>query len=250
MSEDFRQERRWKIATAYLLAKWVKEWHEAVDKAALCYDPPSPRYLEDDDERIPKERQSHISDSIPNETADEIPTGMLETGGIDASLVSQKADPIVAENSFDRIEDGDVSMVPENIGESSVAKIPLNPFKILPTIQEKTIDPQSLSLPININLDSNCYTVESSSNMKQGLNHLATYGPPTVKEGDQYLEDDSIVPISKFMLADFIAPPRPTWGQDGIRQDFPIQKHPVKRLPSNQTYTPLPSKNRKFKFLM
>ena len=36
MAEDFRQERKWKMAMAYQFAHWVKEWHEAIDKSALC----------------------------------------------------------------------------------------------------------------------------------------------------------------------------------------------------------------------
>ncbi|KAJ3172324.1 chromatin modification- protein VID21 [Geranomyces variabilis] len=33
---DFRQERRWKLATAYIVAHWVAEWHASDDKASLC----------------------------------------------------------------------------------------------------------------------------------------------------------------------------------------------------------------------
>ncbi|KAJ3133339.1 chromatin modification- protein VID21 [Geranomyces variabilis] len=33
---DFRQERKWKLATAYTLAHWVAEWHASDDKASLC----------------------------------------------------------------------------------------------------------------------------------------------------------------------------------------------------------------------
>ncbi|KAJ3039765.1 chromatin modification- protein VID21 [Rhizophlyctis rosea] len=38
LREDFRQERRWKIAAAYTMAQWVMEWHQAADKSTVCID--------------------------------------------------------------------------------------------------------------------------------------------------------------------------------------------------------------------
>lgn len=43
MRADFKQERKWKIAMSYQMALWVKDWHEATDKAALCSKFPKPR---------------------------------------------------------------------------------------------------------------------------------------------------------------------------------------------------------------
>ena len=244
MSEDFRQERRWKIANAYNLAKWVKEWHDAVDKAALCYNPSSPRYLEEDDERIPKDGEFDHSKNNTIEIVTELAEEIFEKGAIDEASISQVAASIEAENSIGV----DPSIALENPGQSSVEVIHPNPFKVPRPLESKSIDPQSLSLPININLDSNCYTLESFTNTNRGLSHLPTYGPPVVKEGDQCFEDDSIVPISKFMLADFTVPSPISWDQFGKRQESPISVPPVKILPSDQTYTPLPSRNRKFLF--
>ncbi|KAJ3057512.1 chromatin modification- protein VID21 [Rhizophlyctis rosea] len=36
LREDFRQERRWRMAMAYSMALWVMEWHAAEDKASVC----------------------------------------------------------------------------------------------------------------------------------------------------------------------------------------------------------------------
>lgn len=33
---DFKEERRWKIATAYQVSRWVMAWHEAEDKSTVC----------------------------------------------------------------------------------------------------------------------------------------------------------------------------------------------------------------------
>ncbi|KAI9007728.1 hypothetical protein DFJ74DRAFT_646359 [Hyaloraphidium curvatum] len=36
LREDFRQERRWKIAAAFTVSRWIMEWHNAPDKSVLC----------------------------------------------------------------------------------------------------------------------------------------------------------------------------------------------------------------------
>jgi len=36
MQTDFKEERRWKIATAYQVSRWVMAWHEAEDKSLVC----------------------------------------------------------------------------------------------------------------------------------------------------------------------------------------------------------------------
>jgi hypothetical protein len=36
LREDFIQEKRWKVAAAFTVSRWVMEWHNATDKAALC----------------------------------------------------------------------------------------------------------------------------------------------------------------------------------------------------------------------
>ena len=36
MRTDFKEERKWKIATAYLIAHAVMEWHMTPDKSSVC----------------------------------------------------------------------------------------------------------------------------------------------------------------------------------------------------------------------
>ena len=36
MRTDFKEERKWKMASAYVLAKAVKAWHESENKSELC----------------------------------------------------------------------------------------------------------------------------------------------------------------------------------------------------------------------
>ncbi|TPX77461.1 hypothetical protein CcCBS67573_g01271 [Chytriomyces confervae] len=39
MSEDFRQERKWKVVMASRIVRWVMDWHSAEDKSVLCIKP-------------------------------------------------------------------------------------------------------------------------------------------------------------------------------------------------------------------
>ncbi|KAI8849136.1 HSA-domain-containing protein [Chytridium lagenaria] len=36
MRQDFKQERKWKIAMAYMVAHWILDWHYAEDKSDVC----------------------------------------------------------------------------------------------------------------------------------------------------------------------------------------------------------------------
>ncbi|TPX30930.1 hypothetical protein SmJEL517_g05598 [Synchytrium microbalum] len=38
LGQDFREERKWKIAMCFKLARWVLEWHAAEDKSTVCVD--------------------------------------------------------------------------------------------------------------------------------------------------------------------------------------------------------------------
>ncbi|KAF9159697.1 chromatin modification- protein VID21, partial [Actinomortierella ambigua] len=46
MQVDFKEERRWKVATAYQVSRWVMAWHEAEDKSTVCIHRKPPRILD------------------------------------------------------------------------------------------------------------------------------------------------------------------------------------------------------------
>lgn len=47
MRTDFKEERKWKIANAYLLSRAVMAWHEASDKSTVCVKVREPTFLTD-----------------------------------------------------------------------------------------------------------------------------------------------------------------------------------------------------------
>lgn len=36
MRTDFKEEKKWKIANAFMISKAIMEWHRAVDKSTVC----------------------------------------------------------------------------------------------------------------------------------------------------------------------------------------------------------------------
>lgn len=48
MRTDFKEERKWKIANAYLLSRAVMAWHETPDKSTVCVKVRKPTFLTDE----------------------------------------------------------------------------------------------------------------------------------------------------------------------------------------------------------
>ncbi|RUP11987.1 hypothetical protein BC936DRAFT_139874 [Jimgerdemannia flammicorona] len=74
MQTDFKEERRWKIATAYEVARWVMEWHEADDKQNVCVRrrSPSPRIFHPEDEMMDLEQDQVEGDAPISKDVDEM----------------------------------------------------------------------------------------------------------------------------------------------------------------------------------
>jgi hypothetical protein len=45
MRTDFKEERKWKIANAYMISKAIMEWHETIDKSSVCIKVREPTFL-------------------------------------------------------------------------------------------------------------------------------------------------------------------------------------------------------------
>lgn len=199
MSEDFKQEKRWKVATAATCIKWVLDWHQSSNKAQLCI-VVKPR----DIDHTKKTKRMQLIQSEPS---------------------------IVEEEQVDELmEDEPVSEVPVATSVEQLAVIEMD--------EVLTVDPKLVqSRPITVDLDSYCYKLDSQYGQQQGLSDLFTYQPPEMLEGDMYEEDDSLAPISKFMTREYIAEDTSLWNDWGSRRTTDVEGS-VKRLPSLATYHP------------
>jgi hypothetical protein len=220
MSEDFRQERRWKIATAFNVAKWVLAWHEALDRSALCIQanipPPDSSQLLDDTNAG---RKSLMEDLTRSSTLSEVARDFLSLDDrvnamkdLDGTIAPP---PATAPLLNDFLIEGESIVIDSSWKAQLEDTIGVSPSQLM------------ISQPITINVDSNTYTIEGTDNLQQGLCHLPTYAPPSGVEIDRYLESDSINPVSKFMLAHFKSDSLGFQAKDSTHE-----------LPSFENYTP------------
>lgn len=83
MRTDYKEERKWKIATAFLISRAVMEYHEAPDKSLVCIKSRHPVPLSESREQ--------------DQTADEQPTTTTESAPSTETATSQPAETDVTE---------------------------------------------------------------------------------------------------------------------------------------------------------
>ena len=171
MSEDFRQERRWKVAAAYNVSRWILEWHATTDKSLVCVRVATREY---DDQMSDVAMISETENiAVGNDTQDPSPWrdgSNLNDNEPKTKQISQGIDP-----------------------KSIQVKAPHND--------------QSSSFPITIDLSSNTYLLSPNAPLQSGLSHIKTYVCPVFNPLDLFKEnEEQIVPISKFMLSRYHVP--------------------------------------------
>ena len=99
MRQDFRQERKLKLTIAYQLAKWVMDWHLAMDKIALRVKVRPPRFLEAPMSSAPIiDIEMKVAES--NEAPMSIENQSLEMAmDIDPPLLESKVDVVSTDNA-------------------------------------------------------------------------------------------------------------------------------------------------------
>ncbi|KAI8900685.1 hypothetical protein BC833DRAFT_247538 [Globomyces pollinis-pini] len=207
LSEDFRQEKKWKIVAAHNMANWVMDWHKSIDKSTVCIKYRPIQYLEEKKEEI----ESQLIDLAEAGS----PTG--QDLDVDSSLVL------------------DVNNQVEQIPIKPDDKPPVSVWKV-PITNNASIETASLTKPIIIDFESNLYSMEGSDDTKNALSHISTYGPPVYSEGQLYIEDDSIVPISHLMLGQCILEEGSRWDQFGQFRESFVPEPPTPKLPSLDRY--------------
>ena len=202
MSEDFWQERKWKKTMAYKFAHWCKEWHETRDCGQFfefgVFEGVLMEEIKEKEKVIVVENTEVANTNQTNHA----PTQTIDPLLLQLPLQLPPAKPEAIET---------VKVVQDSIIVKTKTKAPKIP-------------------PMILNLETDHYYKNFSY---QALTNLPTFAPPEFDESDVYIESDSIVPCSKFMLADYYVP---------IDKFDNIPEHPMKRLPGNQRYRVGPPK--------
>ena len=191
MSEDFRQERRWKVAAAYNISRWVLEWHATTDKSLVCV-------------RVVS-TSSDYSRSIvaPAE---------------DINMVPQDEEVSPPDGNASAWRPGSDQV--ETTEQPAKAQASADPKSILISAPNGV---QKSSYPITIDLSSNTYMLSSSAPLSSALSHIESYVCPVYNPLDLYKEnEEQIVPVSKFMLSRYHVPSPEVNSMGGRRALSPL----------------------------
>lgn len=214
MSTDFYEERKFKIAGAYLLAKAVREYHESDNRESLIHK--VFLFWPFADKKWPRRLRTPVKHFEEEVDADE-----------DVLMVNHRgsASPVSVDNEVEPIHDaaraavnGDMEVgtpVQMDEPEEQVHQEQVRQEQVLPEHEtHPTVSPSSPEiddLPAIFDLPSDViYATVSDLPKKDGssLGQLPIYGPPTVTN-EPYrnaIEEMSIVPISKFCLERYVIP--------------------------------------------
>ncbi|RHZ67815.1 hypothetical protein Glove_299g18 [Diversispora epigaea] len=70
LQKDFREERKWKIAMAFHMVRWVRDWHNAENKVDLCIKAKEPNYLNNQKRAEEKNENQNQDASSSDEVID------------------------------------------------------------------------------------------------------------------------------------------------------------------------------------
>ncbi|CAG8572732.1 16033_t:CDS:10 [Acaulospora morrowiae] len=203
MQKDFKKERKWKIAAAFHMSRWVMDWHESKDdkerRDALCvkvripHKIPSKRNV--DERESTQEASSDANDEVKPEPVDDardlndLPTNQVKWSSssdevmIDVESVDDEASTT---NNIDQTKDNDAIIMPPPIAPN-----------VLQNLRQKVT---SLSADAFLccleGPDGQVYDVDSI------FPDLPTYEPLRPSEKDLYIDYihySRIMPISKRM---------------------------------------------------
>ncbi|RKP25560.1 hypothetical protein SYNPS1DRAFT_22501 [Syncephalis pseudoplumigaleata] len=194
---DFKEERKWKRAMAYYLARWVRDWHCAEDKQALQVKTRPPRFLPQPQGEDAAWADTSMAAATP---------GSIGDAADDGAVAAMQLDSEPALLSDSAMEEADASM---NVPEAS-------PFIHTTTVddQGQTASPGDLMLTKQYDstetaMPALSHTIEPCpallADARQAMHILHTlpmYTIPEPGDADAYLDDidmGQVVPITKLL---------------------------------------------------
>ncbi|KAJ1332569.1 hypothetical protein BSLG_008200 [Batrachochytrium salamandrivorans] len=211
---DFRQERKWKLATAYTMAQWMLEWHQAVDKSTLCV---KRRFTSESSMMgiIGQQSPQHI-ESLAVEGTDEMEVVADESGCTSdqhSINTTVSADGLVTS-----------LLVPQCIGDNTTS-----------TIVGTQLDPSAVGLP-----------VVAPSAVQPVMPQCST-SRPTAKlvtldlEANSVVPNiESVVPVSRYTMQRIVAKQPSRWNEWGCLRTQCPPVDLVKWLPLSSRYHTTP----------
>ncbi|KAJ3070177.1 chromatin modification- protein VID21 [Podochytrium sp. JEL0797] len=239
MSEDFRQERKWKIGMAYTLAQWVLEWHRAVDKSVVCIKPkpklakPIVQDVTMDEATAPIESTDPVSNPQPP------PSTTTPLVNIEPPSEPTPTNSLILDAP---------PLIPEipNASLSSSSSAPPPPPAAAPTSQPPPTfvaplpkptpsapppPPTTTTLPIHINFQKCIYTLSTPPPLHATLftPSTTTYAPPALDAfptpSSVAEEWEGVVPLSSLFTERYVAKEYSRWDRWGrVKADLGVEE--------------------------
>ncbi|KAH9276986.1 hypothetical protein BASA83_000501 [Batrachochytrium salamandrivorans] len=255
---DFRQERKWKLATAYTMAQWVLEWHQAVDKSTLCV---KRRFTSESSMMgiIGQQSPQHIA-SLAVEVTDEMEVVADESGCTSdptrtdvhdtmGSIVDVKsinttvsADGLVTSLPVSQciVDNTTSTIVGTQLDPSAVEP----PVLVAPSAIQPVMPQCSTSRPtaklVTLDLEANVYYVADNESADHALPFLPCYGPPQYDEKSVVPNIESVVPVSRYTMQRIVAKQPSRWNEWGCLRTQCPPVDLVKWLPLSSRYHTTP----------
>lgn len=105
MRTDYKEERKWKMANAYMLAQAVMEWHQVPDKSSVCIKPKSSHPVSD--EQVPSSSPPRQIEPLETEASVSNDVSMPEAQPITTNKAQDTKDTDEEEEEDDDDEEED-----------------------------------------------------------------------------------------------------------------------------------------------
>ncbi|KAI8344610.1 hypothetical protein BC941DRAFT_13442 [Chlamydoabsidia padenii] len=170
MRTDFKEERKWKIASAYMMGQAVMEWHQAPDKSTVCVATrlPSPLPMNSTSMDI-----DNTADTIPQSNTPVDIAPMDTTQGDSTQLDSAPSDTIQADNI--QTDTPSTSTLFDHATEVDKAAMETTTMDIMPTdivatedsTTDETMELQRLTTQISSDINNDhCNGTDDKINIK------------------------------------------------------------------------------------
>ncbi|KAJ3351077.1 chromatin modification- protein VID21 [Entophlyctis luteolus] len=218
MSEDFRQERRWKIAMARVVAGWIMDWHASADKSLLCV------RVRAHSTEIPRETKhsSPQSTALPSQDTLEL---------MDENQADEAGRSDGLRESQDSTLDTQLNFVETQNSEAAGGSIS-DTLMVETTqpIEERVSNQSGSNVILSFDVDNLRFSAVEDIPISQIVQDItansSVYGPPPLLESvstpaassflDGSTEDfEGIVPLSTFFHSKYVAKDYSLWDEWG-----------------------------------
>ena len=208
MSTDFYEERKFKMAGAFLLSKAIREYHAATDRESLLHKVSC--LYEQTDNQWPRRMRAPVKHFEEEVDADEEDVLMVNHRGSASPISMDREVDMLGANESALVNGDAESGDPMQVDGNHETKEPLQTEReTLPTPSPSSSEMDDLPAIFDLPSDVIYATVhELPKKDGSSLSQLPLYGPPTVTD-DLYhnpIDELPIVPISKFCLERYVVP--------------------------------------------